>query len=67
VIFCEVKMRSRLDFGDPVEMVDREKRTRLRRAAALWLARRPDLVGLDISFEIIGIHGRRIVRIPCAF
>ena len=67
MIFCEVKMRSRVDFGYPVEMVDREKRERLRRAASLWLGRRPDLAGLDVSFEIIGIHGRQIERIPSAF
>jgi putative endonuclease len=67
VIFCEVKMRSRLDFGDPVEMVDREKQRRLRCAASLWLARRPDLAGLSISFDIVGVHGRQIDRIPGAF
>jgi putative endonuclease len=67
VVFCEVKMRSRLDFGDPVEMVNAEKERRLRRAASLWLARQPSLAGLDISFDIIGVHGRRIERIPSAF
>ena len=60
-------MRSRLDFGHPVEMVDREKQRRLRGAASLWLARRPDLAGLTISFDIVGVHGRQIDRIPSAF
>jgi putative endonuclease len=67
VVFCEVKMRSRLDYGEPVEMVDAEKRRRLRRAAAVWLAARPHLARLDVSFEILGIHGRRIRRITRAF
>ena len=60
-------MRSRLDFGDPVEMVNPEKQRRLRRAASLWLARRPELRGLAVSFEIVGVHGRRIDRIRNAF
>ena len=60
-------MRSRLDFGDPVEMVNAEKRRRLRRAASLWLAKRPDLSGLEISFEIIGVHENRIQRLRDAF
>jgi putative endonuclease len=67
VVFCEVKMRSRVDFGEPVEMVDVEKQRRLRRAAAQWLATRPDLSGLDVSFEIVGIHGRRLRRLRRAF
>jgi putative endonuclease len=67
VVFCEVKMRSRLDFGHPVEMVNLEKQRRLRRAASLWLAARPNLAGLEVSFDIVGVHGRRIDRIPGAF
>jgi putative endonuclease len=67
LIFCEVKMRSRLDFGHPVEMVNAEKKRRLRQAAALWLAERPQLSGLEISFEIVGVHAGRVERIPAAF
>lgn len=67
LVFCEVKMRSRLDFGDPIEMVSLEKQRRLRRAAYIWLAARPHLSGLDVSFDIIGVHGRRIERLPSAF
>jgi putative endonuclease len=67
LVFCEVKMRSRVDFGEPVEMVDAEKRRRLRRAAAQWLAARPRLARLDVSFEIVGVHGRRICRLRRAF
>jgi len=67
LIFCEVKMRSRVDFGYPVEMVGQEKQRRLRQAASLWLARRPELAGLTVSFDIVGVHGRQIERIPNAF
>jgi len=67
VVFCEVKTRSRLDFGDPVEMVHAEQRRRLRRAAAAWLAAQPRMTRFDVSFEILGMHGRRIRRIRRAF
>jgi putative endonuclease len=67
LVVCEVKMRSRLDFGNPVEMVTLEKEERVRRAASLWLAARPELAGLEVSFDIIGVHGRRIERITDAF
>ncbi len=60
-------MRSRLDFGDPVEMVNAEKQRRVRQAASVWLAAHPELAGLEITFDIIGVHGKRIERIPAAF
>jgi Holliday junction resolvase-like predicted endonuclease len=44
-------------------MVDAEKRRRVRRAARAWLARRRDLAGLEISFEVVGIRGRHLVRV----
>jgi Holliday junction resolvase-like predicted endonuclease len=67
LIFCEVKMRSRLDFGRPVEMVDEEQEDRLRRAASLWLAANPRHAGLETSFDIIGVHGGRLERFESVF
>lgn len=67
LVFCEVKMRSRSDFGRSVEMVSREQEDRVRSAAARWLSARPRLAGLHVSFEIVGIDGRRIERIRDAF
>jgi putative endonuclease len=63
VVFVEVKEKRDLRFGDPLEMVDAEKRRRVRRAARAWLARRRDLAGLEISFEVVGIRGRHLVRV----
>jgi putative endonuclease len=62
LVFCEVKARTAAGFGDPWEAVGPEKRRRLERAAAGWLARRPELAGLDISFEVAAVRGRRIER-----
>jgi len=64
LVFCEVKMRSGLAFGDPWEAVGPEKERRLRRAAEGFLARNPGLLDLDIAFEVAAVRGRRIDRIP---
>jgi putative endonuclease len=64
VVFCEVKARSGEGYGDPREAVGPEKERRLRRAAEIWLARNAGLLDLEISFEVVGVLGRRIERVP---
>jgi putative endonuclease len=63
LVFVEVKEKRGTRHGEPLEMIDREKRRRVRRAACAWLARRGDLASLDVAFEVVGIRGRRLVRI----
>ena len=51
LVFCEVKTRSSLAFGSPLEGVTERKAARLRRLAARWLAEheiRPDEVRIDL-------------------
>ena len=60
LVFCEVKHKSGDGFGDPADMVTLEKQRRIRRAAEAWLARRPELAGLDVRFDVIGVRGRRV-------
>ena len=64
LVFCEVKSKSGTGFGTPEEMVDREKQRRLYRAADAWLARHPDCRELDVSFEVIAVHGSSLRRVP---
>jgi putative endonuclease len=64
LVFCEVKARSDDAFGDPWEAVGPEKARRVRRAAEAFLARRPDLSGLEVSLEVAAVRGRRIERTP---
>ena len=61
LVVCEVKTRTGLGFGDPVEAVTWGKYARLRRLAAAWLADHehppppggpPDTVRIDV----VGIH-----------
>ena len=67
LVFCEVKSKTGPGFGDPLEMVTDEKQRRIRRAAEAWLAVRPDLDGLDVSFEIVADRGGRLERVGDAF
>ena len=64
LVFCEVKARSGDGYGDPREAVGPEKQRRLRRAAEIWLARNPALLGLEIRFEVVGVRGGRLERVP---
>ena len=67
LVFCEVKQKTGDRFGDPLEMVSREKQRRVRRAAEAWLATRPDLAALDVSFDVVAVRGRRVEHIARAF
>src|SRR5919197_3360452 len=57
LVFCEVKEKTGVAFGDPVEMVDREKQRRLRRAAEGWLAAHPEAAGMAVSLDAISVRG----------
>jgi putative endonuclease len=63
LVFCEVKGKSGSGFGDPLEMVGDEKLRRLRRAAEAWLARNPDLAGLECCFEVVAVRPGQLERV----
>jgi putative endonuclease len=67
VVFCEVKQKSGDRFGDPAEMVTAEKQRRVRRAAAAWLAARPQLRGLVVRFDVVAVSPAGLRRISGAF
>jgi putative endonuclease len=67
VVFCEVKSKSGLGFGDPLEMVDAEKIRRVRRAAETWLARHPEVARLSVRFDVVVVRGRRLEVVRQAF
>lgn len=66
LVFCEVKERSRTDYGTPAEMVGPEKLRRVRRAAEAWLAVHPELRGLEVAVEVAAVHDGSVERIPAA-
>ncbi len=54
LVICEVKTRSSLAFGSPVEAVTEKKARRLRRLGARWLAEhavRPE----DVRLDLVGV------------
>lgn len=55
VVFCEVKTRSGMGFGAPVEAVTRGKRRRIRRLAFLWLTTAKPRTWAISRFDVIGI------------
>ena len=52
--FIEVKTRSSLAFGDPLEAIDRNKARRLQRLALAWLATHHQL-GADFSIDVAAV------------
>ena len=66
IVVVEVKEKSGVSFGHPLEMVDDEKARRVKAAAADWLRMHPELAGLDVALEAAGVSGRRVERVPLA-
>ena len=54
VVFCEVKTRTSLMFGDPSEAVSFVKAARLRRLAMLWL-REQNTHWQNVRFDVVTV------------
>jgi putative endonuclease len=68
LVFCEVKSKSGVQFGDPLEMVTPEKTRRVRRATEVWLAaNQRDHVGCRVAFDVIVERAGRLQRLGEAF
>ena len=66
VRFVEVKEKRGAAF-DAREAVTEEKQRRVRRAAAAWLAARPELAGLQVAFDVVAVQAGRLERLADAF
>jgi putative endonuclease len=64
LVVAEVKEKSGDGFGDPLEMVSPEKARRVATAARVWLAGHPESSRLDVTFEAVGVRGKRVERVP---
>ena len=64
--FIEVKTRSNLAFGHPLEAVDAEKQRRIRRTAAAWL-RANRARPTSLRFDVVAIVGAKIQVVENAF
>jgi putative endonuclease len=66
LVFVEVKERGEDDFGGGIGAVNREKRRRVRHAAASWLQAHPETAGLEIRFEVAAVTGGHVERLDLA-
>jgi putative endonuclease len=63
----EVKEKRGDGYGTPLEMVDARKLDHVRRAALGWLAAHPELAGLELGFDAVGISPAGLTRVAVAF
>jgi putative endonuclease len=66
LVFVEVKERAHATYGGGVGAVDREKRRRVRRAAAVWLQSHPEAAALEIRFEVASVTAGAVERLEFA-
>jgi putative endonuclease len=64
LVVAEVKEKRGTNFGAPLEMIDREKARRVTAAACVWVAEHPEVAGLELHLEAVGVSGRRVERVP---
>jgi len=66
-VFCEVKTRSSVAFGAPVEAVTRQKQMRLRHLAARWLDDHAGVRATEIRFDVASVLGGQLEILQGAF
>jgi putative endonuclease len=64
LVVAEVKEKGGVGFGEPLEMIDREKARRVKTATRIWLAEHPEASELELLIEAVGVSGRRVERVP---
>lgn len=55
LVFCEVKTRSSVSFGDPAAAITAAKAGRIRRLAVRWLVAHPSSTAPELRFDVISI------------
>ena len=67
VRFVEVKEKTGPGYGSPLEMIDARKLEHVRRASLRWLMAHPELRGLEVGFEAVGVTPARLRRVRLTF
>ena len=63
LVICEVKTRSGLRYGSPLEAISRRKRARLRRLAVTWIWPPTGLLFDEVRIDVIGLVRDRAGRL----
>ncbi len=67
-VFVEVRFRQTNGYGGALASITRQKRQRLLKAAALWLAaRQQSFATTDCRFDIVAVTGNRLQWLKNAF
>lgn len=66
VVFCEVKARSTLAFGSPLEAVTAAKRRRIRLLATRWLEQ-SGVRAANLRFDVVGVLDGAVEVVEGAF
>jgi putative endonuclease len=67
IVFIEVKMRTKNNFGEPEEYVHLEKQHKLSQTALVFLQKHPKLRLKQPRFDVICLTPKKIHWIPHAF
>lgn len=67
LVFVEVRTRAEDRLGDPLETIDRRKRTSILRAASAWLVAHDAWEQVPVRFDVVGIVDGEITWIRDAF
>ncbi len=59
IVFVEVRSRSRIDYGNAADSVNRQKRNKLIRTAKFFLQKEKCLYKVHSRFDIVAIHLRQ--------
>lgn len=57
IVFVEVRYRRGGAFGDGIDSIGANKRARLEKAAATWLAREPRFAQRACRFDVVAVSG----------
>lgn len=55
LVVCEVKTRTSVSYGSPVEQVTQRKAMRLRRLAVRWLQEHPEVTSPHVRVDVVGV------------
>jgi putative endonuclease len=58
LVFCEVKTRRGIGFGQPYEAVGHRKMARLRRLASIWMTER-NTHAVEVRFDVVSVLPQR--------